>query len=94
MRVDRHTARIVGRCVRGPGRRDFGAEGQSPTGDIAGVSRHARHGRHTDEIRWLDDKVGTYLVDQAIKSSGASWSALATMSTDEVLALALGNLGA
>jgi hypothetical protein len=45
--------------------------------------------RHPDGRRWIGYKVGTYLVDRAIKASGRSAAALVSASTDDILRLAL-----
>lgn len=47
--------------------------------------------RHPDGRRWIGYEAETCLVDRARATSGASWSELAGMSTDEVLRLALGD---
>ena len=40
--------------------------------------------RHPDGRRWIGFKVGTYLVDQAIRASGKSAAELASTPTDEI----------
>jgi hypothetical protein len=45
--------------------------------------------RHPDGRRWIGYKVGTYLVDRAIRASGRSAAALVSSSTDDILRLAL-----
>ena len=45
--------------------------------------------RHPDGRRWIGYKVGTYLVDRAIRASGRSAAALASSSTDDIVRLAL-----
>ena len=42
-----------------------------------------------DGRRWLGYKVGTYLVDRAMKSSGKSSAELASTPTDDVIEMAL-----
>jgi uncharacterized protein YjaZ len=44
---------------------------------------------HPDGRRWIGLKVGTYLVDRAVRASGRTSAQLATLSTRELLALAL-----
>ena len=46
--------------------------------------------RHPDGRRWIGDKAGAYLVDQAVKASGQSVADLAVMPTEAILQLALG----
>ena len=45
--------------------------------------------RHPDGRRWIGYKVGTYLVDRAIRASGRSAAALVSSSTDDIVRLAL-----
>lgn len=40
---------------------------------------------HPDGRRWIGFKVGTYLVDRAMKRSGLSSAEMATLSTEEVV---------
>ena len=56
---------------------------------LARVDQKEWMSRKRRETRWAEKKMGTYLVDQAIQTSGASWSELVGMSTDQVLRLAL-----
>lgn len=44
--------------------------------------------RHPDRRRWLTYRVGTYLVDRAMKASGRSSADLVSVSTDEILRMA------
>jgi hypothetical protein len=43
---------------------------------------------HPDGRRWIGYRAGTFIADQAIAASGRTAAQLATMPTDEVLALA------
>jgi hypothetical protein len=45
--------------------------------------------RHPDGRRWIGYKVGTYLVDRAIRASGRSAATLVSSSTDDIVRLAL-----
>ena len=45
--------------------------------------------RHPDGRRWIGYKAGTYLVDQAVRASGKSALELISMSTEDLLAIAL-----
>ncbi|HLG59296.1 MAG TPA: DUF2268 domain-containing putative Zn-dependent protease [Vicinamibacterales bacterium] len=44
--------------------------------------------RHPDGRRWIGYKVGTYLVDRAMKASGRSAAALVSVPTDDILRMA------
>jgi uncharacterized protein YjaZ len=44
--------------------------------------------RHADDRRWIAYKVGTYLVDRAMKASGRSSADLVSVSTEEIVRLA------
>ena len=52
------------------------------------ASREEWMSRHPDRQRWLSYKVGTYLVDRAMKASGRSSADLVSVSTDEILRMA------
>jgi uncharacterized protein YjaZ len=50
---------------------------------------HSMMIRHPDERRWVGMRAGTYLVDRAMKASGKSAAELVSMTTEDVIRLAL-----
>jgi hypothetical protein len=45
--------------------------------------------RHPDGRRWLGIRAGTYLVDRAMRTSGKSAAELVSLSTEDVIRLAM-----
>jgi hypothetical protein len=45
--------------------------------------------RHPDGRRWIGPKVGTYLVDRAVRASGRSVTDLVSAATDDIIRIAL-----
>ena len=60
--------------------------------ELIALPRSAAHRQwmfqHPDGRRWIGYKAGTYVVDQAMRTSGKSSSELVSASTDQILAMA------